>query len=295
MTEVYQASHIKPKRKRATAQEMDERRQFCVEFAEHYQPVTVRQVFYAATVHGFVPKTDSGYNMIQTQCLQARRDGDLAYSWITDSSRGSYLLQQHANLSNAAIDFAGSYRRDFWHDSPFMVEVWLEKEALAGTLLPVTQEYRVRMVPSRGLASETSLWDAVDRARRQDKSKIVIITLYDFDAAGEMATTCVINGIRRLSEEYASDIEVEHISVALTYDQVMQMALPTREAKRKSPRDQKWTYDFACELDAVPPNELRRMLSEPLEKLMPMQKRAYYEMVEENERRHIRMALMDVA
>lgn len=61
MTEVYQASPIKPKRKRATKDEMAERRRFCVEFARRYQPVNVRQIYYAATVHEIVDKTDSGY------------------------------------------------------------------------------------------------------------------------------------------------------------------------------------------------------------------------------------------
>lgn len=294
MTNLYDASIIKPKRKRATKTEMQERQQFCIDFAKEFHPVIVRQIYYAAEVRGIVPKTDSGYNMIQRQCLKARRAGKLKYHWITDSSRGTYITKQHTSLSNAATDFAGSYKRDFWDDSPLMVEVWLEKEALAGTLLPVTNEYRVRMVPSRGLASETSLWDAVDRAKSQGKSEIVIITLYDFDAAGQTATNCVINGIRRLAVEYASDVTVHHIPVALNYEQVIEMDLPTRKPKRNTSQDKKWPHSFACELDAIPPDELRNLLREPLERLMPEDKRVRFKMIEENERSKIRMALMEM-
>ena len=51
---VYQASPLK--RKRATKAEMEDRAAFLIAYAEQHGPVTVRQLFYAATVVDLIEK-----------------------------------------------------------------------------------------------------------------------------------------------------------------------------------------------------------------------------------------------
>ena len=58
MTAVYQASRIK--RVRATKAEMAERREALFDIVAEQQPMTVRQVFYQATVRGVIEKTEAG-------------------------------------------------------------------------------------------------------------------------------------------------------------------------------------------------------------------------------------------
>ena len=60
----YQASHIK--RIRATKAEVEERRKALLEIIDDGRPMTVRQVFYQATVRGLVEKAESGYAKVQT-------------------------------------------------------------------------------------------------------------------------------------------------------------------------------------------------------------------------------------
>jgi hypothetical protein len=55
----YQASHIK--RFRATRAAIEERRLALYDIVADMQPMTVRQVFYQATVKGIVEKTEVGY------------------------------------------------------------------------------------------------------------------------------------------------------------------------------------------------------------------------------------------
>jgi hypothetical protein len=50
-------------------------------------PMTVRQVFYQATVRGLIPKTENGYQRIASALGQMRRDGMLPFSWLTDHTR----------------------------------------------------------------------------------------------------------------------------------------------------------------------------------------------------------------
>ena len=47
------------------------------------------------------------------------------------------------------------------------------------------------------------------------------------------------------------------------------MNLPTRPAKRASVADQRWPYDFAAELDAIPPDTIRAMVKEAIENHLP--------------------------
>ena len=85
------------------------------------------------------------------------------------------------DLSNASNSFAHTYKRDFWAESADAVEVWLEKEALAGVVSPVTNEYRIRLVPTRGFASETIVHNAIKDAKEEGRSRLFVKTLYDFD------------------------------------------------------------------------------------------------------------------
>ena len=61
---VYQASPVK--RSRSTKAGMAARRNLLLEIVRAGRPMTVRQVFYQATVRGIVEKAESGYSKVQT-------------------------------------------------------------------------------------------------------------------------------------------------------------------------------------------------------------------------------------
>ena len=85
MSRIYQASRIK--RVRATKADMAERREALYEIVAEQQPMTVRQVFYQATVRGVIEKTEDGYAKVQTLLADMRRDGELPYEWLADNTR----------------------------------------------------------------------------------------------------------------------------------------------------------------------------------------------------------------
>ena len=74
---VYVASQIK-QRHRSTKAEVEARREVLIEIIDAGRPMTVRQVFYQATVRGLVEKAESGYGKIQTDLTIMRRTGELA-------------------------------------------------------------------------------------------------------------------------------------------------------------------------------------------------------------------------
>ena len=112
----------------------------------------------------------------------------LPHWWIADHSRTVWGLDTYSNINNAAEEWERSFRLDFWAKREEKVEVWLEKSALASSLFPVTQEYRVDLFPTAGFASEGFVKKAVRDAHSQGKTKLYVYSLYDFDQAGQTAS-----------------------------------------------------------------------------------------------------------
>lgn len=133
---VYQASHIK--RLRATRAEVATRREALFAIVADQQPMTVRQVFYQATVRGVVEKTETGYNKVQTDLVLMRRSGELPYAWLADATRWMRKPATFAGIEEALKDCANFYRKALWRDANAYVEIWLEKDALAGVVYPIT-------------------------------------------------------------------------------------------------------------------------------------------------------------
>src|SRR4051794_41060120 len=81
----YEATPIK--RHRSTKLEVDRRRTKLFEIIAGMKPMTVRQVFYQATVRGIIEKSEAGYTKVQTDLVKMRRAGLLPYAWLADNSR----------------------------------------------------------------------------------------------------------------------------------------------------------------------------------------------------------------
>jgi hypothetical protein len=60
---------------------------------------------------------------------------------LTDFTRAVRLPQTFDNLYEAVENTAAFYRRALWQDLGVRVEIWLEKDALAGVLIEETWEY----------------------------------------------------------------------------------------------------------------------------------------------------------
>ena len=146
----YVASLIK--RSRSTKAEVEARRDALYEIIEAGQPMTVRQVFYQATVRGLVEKEESGYAKVQVDLTKMRRAGDLPYSWLTDNTRWQRKPRTFNGVEAALKHTAEFYRKSLWADADCYVEVWIEKDALAGVVYPVTAAFDVPLMVARGYA-----------------------------------------------------------------------------------------------------------------------------------------------
>src|SRR5688572_22633827 len=124
----YEASPIR--RIRATRTEMEIRRTALYDIVAEMRPMTVRQVFYQATVRGLVDKTEGGYAKVQTDLVHMRRSGALPYAWLADSTRWQRRPRTFSSVEEALRDTARHYRKSLWNDAD--AQIWLVKDALAG-------------------------------------------------------------------------------------------------------------------------------------------------------------------
>ena len=111
----YEAGHIK--RSRATKGQVHDRRNTLFSIIEAMRPMTVRQVFYQATVHGIVEKTEAGYSKVQTDLVAMRRAGQLPYAWLADNTRWQRKPITFGSIQEALQDTARFYRKSLWRNA----------------------------------------------------------------------------------------------------------------------------------------------------------------------------------
>lgn len=239
------------KRKRSTKAEVEARREALYAIVEAMKPMTVRQVFYQATVRGIVDKSEAGYAVVQTNLAIMRRDGSLPYSWLADNTRWQRKPITFRSVEEALKDTARLYRKDLWHDADAYVEVWLEKDALAGVVMEVTELYDVPLMVSRGYASLSFLHSAAEYLDSLDVPAF-IYHLGDFDPSGVNAGEKIEQTLREL----APSAEIHFERLAVTPEQIGEWSLPTRPTKQSDSRS-KGFGDISVELDAIEPDTLR--------------------------------------
>jgi hypothetical protein len=159
----------KQPRSRATIEELRDRRNALYDIVQEQQPMTVRQVFYQATVRGLVAKTENGYQMVATDLANMRKEGELPYGWIADNTRWMRKPRTFDSMQEALQDTARFYRRGLWSSADRYVEIWLEKDALSGVIIPVTSEYDVPLMVARGYASLSFLSSAAEAVAEEDR------------------------------------------------------------------------------------------------------------------------------
>jgi hypothetical protein len=284
----YEASPLR--RVRATKSEMEERAAFLINYAEQSGPVTVRGLYYQAEVALLpgVDKTENGYNKVQRQVLLLRRAGRLGYGHISDATRWMRKPTTYDSIEDALSETARTYRRNLWRDINVYIEVWVEKDALAGVIYPITNEYDVPLMVSRGFASETFAFEAIAQ-RASDPREYHVYYFGDFDRSGQDAARTLREKLERFAAELPQcRCRVIFHLMAITEEQVNELTLPTRPHKRQTAADRAWPHEFACELDAMPPNVLRALVRHCIERHLPQHQLEILKIAEESERSILR-------
>lgn len=285
----YGTSTIKRRRTSAELSTID---RALVEIVEDQKPMTVRQAFYQATVRQLVPKDEArGYRVVQRRLVTLRESKRIPYGWITDNIRFVHGYSRYGGITEFANDVSGLYRRDYWRESDVQVQVWIEKDALASVISPVViREWGLDLHVARGFSSISYLYEAAESIANDGRDTFIYV-LTDLDPSGV--------GIARDIESKLKDMvgdraELHAQRLAVEPWQVAEWNLPTRPTKQTDTRAatfQKHYGNASVELDAIPPNTLRRIVGDAIGAHAD---RAYIErlkLTEQHERESVRTYL----
>ena len=146
--------------------------------------MTVRQVFYQLVGLGLIGKSEAEYHNVVVRLLaRLRLEGRMPWSWITDGTRWMHKSVRYGSVEEALEATRRHYRRDYWRELDDYVEVWLEKDALAGVLFRVTDEWGVPLMVTRGFASLSYIHNAAETIERIGKPTHIYY-FGDYDPSG---------------------------------------------------------------------------------------------------------------
>jgi hypothetical protein len=281
----YVPKDIKPRRHRRTKAAVASVRDAIKDILEQNNPQTVRQVFYALTVRGAIAKQEIEYKRTVVRLLTEMREaGEIPFAWIADNTR---LMRKPSSFTGVEVclnSCAEHYRRSVWTTMPAYVEIWIEKDALAGVILEETRVYDVPLMVARGYSSISFLHSAA-MAIKARKKPAYVFHFGDYDPSGVDAARDVEAKLRR----YAPDAEIHFERPAVTLAQIEEWNLPTRPTKQTDTRAKKFGSATSVELDAIPADKLRQLVRDCIERHVDQHQLKILKVAEESERSFLKM------
>ena len=235
-------------------------------------PLTVRQVFYRLVGAYNYPKTEQAYERLGNYLVRARRARMIPFEAIRDDS-ASVLNHQHfdgeEDFYRHVHDLGRNFKLNKLARQPVAIRLHCEAEGMMPQLHAALEPYSVPVYSCSGFDSLT--------ARRElarwfhdtyvyDGKMPVMFHLGDYDPDGESIFDSLVEDVARFLEVDAPHLIARlHRSalfrrVALTEWQVEHYGLPTAPPKKSSSRTRRWTGEATCQLEALPPDTLRRLV-----------------------------------
>jgi hypothetical protein len=249
---------------------------------EYERAVSVRQLFYRIVAAALIENNKGEYDKIQNLVTEARYAGLIDWNAIEDRGREAVKTQDWPSGRAALDETIEDFRLDRWINQPFYVELWVEKDALAGVLSPITKDYHITLFPTRGYNSTTAMKEAADRLTYRSRGrKGVVLYIGDHDPSGLHMT----EDVRTRLAEFGVPASLDVRRIALTWEQIQLHKPPPNRVKRRDDpevykgkkgadgsladsRAQAYVDQFgeeSWEADALPPKllelETRKMIS----------------------------------
>jgi hypothetical protein len=244
-------------------------------------PQTVRGVFYQATVRGLIEKTEPGYKVVQRCLANMRRSRILPFDYIADNTRWMRKPATHSDAEALLFDAWRYYRKAIWESQSDYVEIWMEKDALAGVVFEVTAEWDVPLMVTRGYSSLSFLFESAGHINAVSKPTYVYC-LGDYDPSG----IDISRNIEKSLREFTPDTEIYFERIAVTPDQINEWELPTRPTKKSDSRAKRFMGD-SVELDAIPAGTLKELVANRIERHIDYESLNNTRRIEDAERRSL--------
>jgi len=260
---------------------------------------TLRTIFYALVSKNIIPNTRSSYNRLSRVLVKARQKGIFEWDFLEDKTR--YVIRNFSDytkdeedlkyckeacesklekldimqLINSEFNYLKvSSNIGYWANQRTIVEVWIEKDALAKTIDNWIHDLHVNIRVNRGYSSWTFIYENVKELSRilEGHEKVVVLYCGDLDPSG----VDIQRFLKEALEYFGMTGKVELRRVAVTPEQVVKYGLPPRpedaetlKKLERDPRSKSYKHEYIVELDALVayvPEEFRKILRETIEK-----------------------------
>ena len=175
--------------------------------------LTLRQLYYQFVQEGLIPNTDRSYKNLGGVIDRGRKAGLIDWSSIEDRTRNLASWPHWDSPEQVVATTADAFEQDLWRDQPVRIEIWVEKEALAGVIARSASEWNCAYFSCRGYVSQSEQWRAGRRIGSyiDGGQRVVILHLGDHDPSGIDMTRDINDRIRHFIavdyEGYVPDVE----------------------------------------------------------------------------------------
>lgn len=250
-----------------------------VDDLQDYFPLTLRQVYYRLVAAGHLENKRSRYSDLSKVIKQMRLDEMLPWNVIEDrtrrvsSKRGYTDAEEFLKYQVEGMKYNG-FSRCMVQGQEKYIELWVEKDALSRVFEDVAWSHCLRCVTCKGYQSISFLKSYAERAERafQNNQEPVVLYFGDFDPSGVQMFEAAQNSLRNDFGIMGARYE----RVALNLADIKQYNLPNDpEAVKKTDRRYQAFVDqygeYAVELDAVHPRELKAIAINAVERELDME------------------------
>jgi len=252
-------------------------------------PLTVRAAFYRGVSAGLWPETSKPhYDQCKNIILKMRRLGILPWEYVADSTRRRLKPSSWSGLADFADTVAQAYRKNLWERQPHYIELFCEKDAMAGIIEPVTSEFDVHLNIIRGHVSETFVHQiGSEWARIEKPIYAAYLGDHDPDGFGIEAT------LKRKLLEY-SETSFWWQRLAITPSDFNNADLIGFPVKKNGAKKRWKPYldkhgDRCVEVDAVNANEVRGRVRDWILKHVDAAEWQFLQDQEAREREHLKL------
>ena len=221
--------------------------------------VTLRQLFYRLVAAELLPNTSSAYKSLSSQTAAARRAG--AFPALIDRTRTIHEDLSFNGVGDAVASTISWYRRDRTEGQECSIYLAVEKNGLVEQLREWFGNCGFPILALGGYCGQSYVDDVRRHVERQDRPAILLYA-GDFDPSGE-----------DIDRDFVArtDCWTKVQRVALTAEQVERFDLPPQPGKSSDSRARAFTERHGrlvqVEVDALPPDTLKRLFKEAVEPL----------------------------
>src|SRR5262249_21694061 len=145
-----------PKTFRGSSQTLiDRANQIIADYLAQGYRLTLRQLYYQFVSRDLIPNNLKSYKRLGNIIHDARLAGLIDWDVSEDRTRNLHELPSWDSPETIIDACASQFRIDKWKNQECRVEVWIEKEALAGVFERVCDELQVPFFSCRGYTSQS--------------------------------------------------------------------------------------------------------------------------------------------